>query len=753
MRKFLKKWQNRFLGYVISDRKRPRQNREHVGQNLMILAIFIFFVFIINFVIIIGTDKKFGEKLSDKARDVYQTTVTVQAKRGTIYDRNGNPIAEDSTTYSVYAIIDKSYISSTGEKLYVQSSQFDQVAEIFNQQLDMDKEEVLSQLRQKNVFQVSFGTKGSGISYSTMSAITEAMQEAGIEGIAFTTSPGRMYKNGIFASQFIGVAQLQENKDGTKSLIGTSGLEASLNDILSGEDGTVTYEKDKNGNTLLGTGTTVKEAVNGKDVYTTLSEPIQTYLETQMDVFQAEAKGVYASATLINAKTGEILATSQRPTYNPSTLEGYDEGNLKTWNTLLYQSNYEPGSTMKVMTLASAIDSGVFNPSESYSNSEGLTIADATIQDWAINEGSSTGQYMTMAQGFAYSSNVGMTMLEQKMGNDKWLNYLSKFRFGYPTRFGMGNEATGLLPSDNIVTIAMSAFGQGIATTQTQMLRAFTSVSNDGVMVEPQFISKLYDPNTDTSRSASAEVVGNPVSAEAARQTRDYMVTVGTDPYYGTLYSNGPIIQVGNESVAVKSGTAQIAAEDGSGYLTGSNDYIYSVVAMLPSEDPEFVMYVTLQQPEERFSALYWQDVVNPVLEEAALMRDTLLAPAANDTDQQTEYLLDDIVGKNPGETAEELRRNLVHPVVLGTGSKISKVSKKSGSNLAENEQLLLLTNHLEKVPDMYGWTKANVDTFAKWTGIKIKYKGSDSGTVVKQSVDIDTNIDDIKKMTITLGE
>lgn len=754
----MKKLINRFLDYVVKDRRTPNKNRERVGQNLMILAVFLFFVFVINFAIIIGTDTKFGHNLSTEASEVYQKEVTVQAKRGTIYDRNGVALAEDSTTYSIYAIISTSYVSSTGEKLYVKKSQYEKVAEILNEKLGIDKNEVLSQLKQDGLFQVSFGSSGSGLSYSTKLAIETAMDEAGIKGIGFTSTPGRMYPNGVFASQFLGLTQLKENKDGTSSLVGTSGLEAALDDILSGTDGKVIYQKDKNGNLLLGTETTVKQAIDGKDVYTTLSEPLQSYLESQMDIFQNEAQGTYASAKVVNAKTGEILATTQRPTYNAQTLDGYSEDNLKTWNTLLYQNYYEPGSTMKVMTLASAIDDGVFNPNEVISTINGITVADTTINDWNVNEGMTSVQYLTYAQGFAWSSNVAMTSLEQKMGNDKWLTYLSRFKFGYPTRFGMLNEDSGLLPSDNEVTVAMSSFGQGIGVTQVQMLRAFTAISNGGVMLEPQFISQIYDSNTNSTRVATSEVVGNPVSEDAADQTLDYMVTVGTDSQYGTLYNGTtgqPYIQVGDYSVAVKSGTAQIAAsaEDGGGYLTGDNDYIYSVVAIVPSDDPEFIMYVTLQQPSEQFRAMYWQDVINPVLERAMMIKDTLTSTAVTGTDKETEYTLKDYIGENPGDTAQELRDNLVQPVVVGSGSKIKKISKKVGSNLSANEQILLWTGNLETVPDMYGWTKENVEKFAKWTGIKITFKGSDSGTVTKQSVESETDIDGVKKITITLGE
>lgn len=722
---------------------------------MMLLTIFMFFIFIINFMIIIGTDQKFGVNLSDGAKKVYQVTVPVQAKRGTIYDRNGTAIAVDSTTYSIYAVLTKTFVSATGEKLYVQSSQFNTVADILKEHLGMKKKDVLKQLHQKGLYQVSFGTSGSGISYSTMSAIQRAMEKANIKGIGFTPSPGRMYPNGVFASEFIGLASLVEDeKKGTKSLEGKSGLEASLNTILAGQDGIITYEKDKNGVKLLGTGKTVKKPKDGKDVYTTLSEPIQTFLETQMDLLQAKAKGKLASATLVNAKTGEILATTQRPTYNADTLDGLKNSDY-VWRNILNQNPFEPGSTMKVMTLASAIDDKIFKPNDTFSNANGLTIADVTIQDWDINEGISTGQYMTYAQGFSHSSNVGMTKLEQKMGNDKWLNYLKRFGFASPTRIGMGGEEVGIFPSDNTVTQAMSAFGQGISATQIQMLRAFTAISNDGEMLEPQFISQIYDPNTGRFRRADKEIVGKPVSKKAASETRNYMIDVGTDPVFGTLYSRstGPIIQVGNLPVAVKSGTAQIAKEDGSGYEEGGlTNYVYSVVAIVPADEPDFLMYVTMKQPEH-FSPIDWNMLVNPVLEEAYLMKDTLTKPVVTEEKASGLYSLEDFTGQAPGIAANELRRNLVQPVVLGTGKKVTKMSKNAKSKLTENQQILILTDHFADLPDMFGWTKANVAKFSKWTGIEVHYKGSEKGRVIKQSIDVGKSLKKIKKITITLGE
>ena len=742
-----------FLRYVLANRGLPSQNRRRVGQSLILLSVFLFFVFLINFAIIIGTDSKFGVDLSEGAKQVHQKQVTVQAKRGTIYDRTGYPIAQDSTTYTIFAIIDKNYVSAHKEILYVEESQFDKVADIFHEFLGMEKDYVLNQLRLPNLNQVYFGTKGKNIPYGTMTAITEAAEAAGVKGISFSTSPGRLYANGVFASHFIGLAQLKDNEDGSQSLYGQTGIESAMDHILSGQDGKITYEKDSYGRIIPGTEIVNAEPVDGKDVYTTLSSELQRSLEENMDVFYGEkTKGVYANATLLSAKTGEILATTQRPTFDPDTKSGLKDLN---WNTTLYQGHFEPGSTMKVMTLASAIDNNTFNPNEYHTNNT-YQLADAKINDWTINEGRDP-QTLTFANGFALSSNVGMTMLEQRMGDTKWLNYLSKFRFGYPTRFGMNGEAGGVFPADNIVTIAMSSFGQGISVTNTQMLRAFTAIGNQGVMLQPKFISAIYDPHTDSARISQPEIMGKPVSADAANQTLNYMVTVGTDPYYGTLYSKdvGPVIQVDGYNIAVKSGTAEIAKEKGGGYMEGVNDTINSVVAMIPAENPEFIMYVTVQQPQH-WSDLYWQDLVTPVLKKAMSLKDSLnltgSAPALANLANETEYKLPDIIGESPGDMADELRRNLVQPVILGNGSKIEKVSKKAGTNLAANQQILLLTNRFETLPDMYGWTKANVEKFSSWTDIEINFEGSGS-KVVSQSIDVGASLEKTNKITITLGE
>ena len=474
-----------------------------------------------------------------------------------------------------------------------------------------------------------------------------------------------------------------------------------------------------------------------------------------MNAFQEKVKGKYMTATLVSAKTGEILATTQRPTFDADTKEGLTKDFV--WRDILYQSNYEPGSTMKVMTLAAAIDNNTFPGGEVFNSSE-LKIADVTIRDWDVNEGLTGGRMMTFSQGFALSSNVGMTLLEQKMGDATWLDYLNRFKFGVPTRFGLTDEYAGQLPADNIVNIAQSSFGQGISVTQTQMLRAFTAIANDGVMLEPKFISAIYDTNNQSVRKSQKEIVGNPVSKEAASTTRNHMILVGTDPLYGTMYNHytgKPIITVPGQNVAVKSGTAQIADEKNGGYLVGSTNYIFSVVTMNPAENPDFILYVTVQQPEH-YSGIQLGEFANPILERAVAMKDSLnLQSTAKTLDQvtnQSAYAMPSIKDISPGDLAEALRRNIVQPIVVGTGTKIKESSVEEGTNLAPNQQVLLLSDKAEEVPDMYGWTKATAEAFSKWLNIELEFEGSGS-TVQKQDVRANTAIKDIKKITLTLGD
>ena len=177
---------------------------------------------------------------------------------------------------------------------------------------------------------------------------------------------------------------------------------------------------------------------------------------------------------------------------------------------------------------------------------------------------------------------------------------------------------------------------------------------------------------------------------------------------------------------------------------------------MTPAENPDFIMYVTLKQPSESFQPIFWKEVVNPVLEEAVAMKDTLnlttQTPILKSVSKEMAYKMPSTKNTSSGDLADELRRNLVQPIILGTSKNIKKVSVKTGEALESNQQILVLTDDFTEMPDMYGWTKKNVETFGEWLGIKVHVKGKGS-KVVAQSVKTNASLKKIKEITITLGD
>ncbi|MEM5199493.1 peptidoglycan D,D-transpeptidase FtsI family protein, partial [Enterococcus faecium] len=258
--------------------------------------------------------------------------------------------------------------------------------------------------------------------------------------------------------------------------------------ILSGTDGRVYFEKDIYGNALPGTVAEEKKAVDGQDIYTTLDSRLQNTLEDLMTQVNEKYEPVSMTAMLMEAKTGEIVAMSQRPTFNPETKQGLDDNG--TWQNLLVESPYEPGSTIKLFTTAASMEQGQFNPNELFNRVGGIQVGDVTVNDHDYTRLNGK-EYLNYRQAISWSSNIGMVKLEQKMGDEKWMEYLKKFGFGTSTHSGLSGESAGKLPGTNFVDRAMSAFGQAITVTNFQMMKGFSAIANDGSMLQPHYISKI----------------------------------------------------------------------------------------------------------------------------------------------------------------------------------------------------------------------------------------------------------------------
>lgn len=618
----MKKWLKKLKRLIDSKNLTPAGNRRNVGIILFSTSIIIFLLFAVRFIYIIGVGKVGSESLDKKRQDLYQGSSVIKAKRGTIYDRNGQPIAEDATSYSLYAELGKDYIGLNNKKLYVQKKDHDKIAEVLHKYAGIDKELTLKQLSKeikknengKYYGSTEFGSKGKNLSLEIKTKIEKELEEAGVPGIYFTEHPDRMYPNGKFASYIIGYAQPENSDEENSKLTGEKGMgiENAYDDILKGEDGYKYFQKDSKGNELPGSVIVDKKAVDGKDIYTTLDSNLQLRMEEVMDDVFSKSEPENMTAVLMSAKTGEILAASQRPTFDPQTKKGLykeDDQPDPVWQNMLIETPFEPGSTMKVFTVAAAIDSGNLNENETFESGK-IQVYDTPISDWKP-EGKGT---LTYRQALAWSSNVGMVHLEQKMGTT-WQEYLNKFGFGKSTESGLPMEGTGNIRDKNPVDTAMSAFGQAIGVTNFQMMQGFTAIANKGTMLKPQYIKKITSEDGKEEKIFGPQEVGKPIKESTADKTLDFMKDTVEDPIYGTGYGTYGIDGV---SVSAKTGTAQIF-ENGQ-VLTGPNDYLYSVVQIAPTENPEYIMYVTLRKPKiigEQSAAELVAEVSNSMLKHA----------------------------------------------------------------------------------------------------------------------------------------
>uniref|UniRef100_UPI003556D682 penicillin-binding transpeptidase domain-containing protein n=1 Tax=Enterococcus faecium TaxID=1352 RepID=UPI003556D682 len=709
---------NKIWRFMEKKNLNPMNNRKKVGIILFATSIGLFFLFAVRFSYIVIGGHVAGTSLAEKTKQLYQGSEVVKAKRGTIYDRNGVALAEDASSYSIKAILSKTYTSGD-KKLYVEEKNFDKIAEILHKNLSIDKKDALNILEdgaKKELYQVEFGSYGKNISQETKQNIEADMKKEGVAGLYFVEHQARMYPNGVFSSHFIGYAVPDKDENG---LVGKLGLESAYNDILSGKDGKIIYQKDNFQNPLPGTVAEEEKAVDGQDIYTTLDSRLQSYLETLMDQVNEEYQPEELTAVLMKAKTGEILAMGQRPTFNPETMEGLT-GKDAIWRNFLVQDSYEPGSTMKVFTTAAAIEEGEFNENETFQSGK-IQVEDATINDHDFGEKG----VLTMRQALSWSSNVGMVILEQRLGG-RWYNYLQKLGFGQSTHSGLDDEVNGALPTLNIVDRAMSAYGQAVGVTNFQMMKAFTSIANNGTMIQPRYISKVVDPQTGEERTTQTEVLGQPFSKETTEKVREYMRDVVESENYGSAYG---VYSVPGYNVSAKTGTAQIASDTG-GYQTGDTAYLYSIVEMVPSEDPDYVLYLTMKHPKT-YDRMALAKIANPLMKRAMDFKET---EEDSDTETKTEKVsVADYRNLEADVAAADAQKSGLQPVVIGNGKKVQKQSTANGDQLISGEKLILYTGGDKLMPDVTGWSKADIMKLGKILGIEVSFDGD--GYCVKQEL------------------
>ena len=346
-------------------------------------------------------------KVFAESRNTVSKTLT--AKRGTIYDMSGNVLAQNVTSYTLIAYLDENRSTKT-QINHVKD--IDATAKALAPVLGADEQDLKEKLqngKDKGRYQIEFGSVGKNLTEIKKDEI----EKLNLPGIDFEESYKRYYPNGDFASYILGYAKTNEYYDKTgkltTSIDGELGIEAKFDDELKGTDGYLTYQQDRFGYKIPDTKEERIDALDGKDIYLTLDSAIQRFAETEVQKINSEYEPEWSLITVMDAKTGDILASASTPSFNPNLR------NITSYENPLVSNAFEPGSTMKIYTYMCAIEKGTYNGAETF-KSGSIQVADATIRDW-----NNTGWgNITYDKGFEYSSNVGVsTMINHFIDRDE----------------------------------------------------------------------------------------------------------------------------------------------------------------------------------------------------------------------------------------------------------------------------------------------------------------------------------------------
>uniref|UniRef100_UPI0037364431 penicillin-binding transpeptidase domain-containing protein n=1 Tax=Metabacillus halosaccharovorans TaxID=930124 RepID=UPI0037364431 len=711
------------------------QKNKNMNRGAAFLALIfgvLFFTIFIRFFYIQSTGSVHGQALAAKAEELYESQRTIEAKRGSILDRKGEVIAEDKSSYKLVAILDDKITTDPDNPQHVVDVQ--ETAEKIAPLIDMEVNEV-EEILSKDLYQVEFGSAGRDISHT----LKEKIEELELPGITFNRDTQRFYPNGLFASHLIGYAQNQED---TGETVGMMGLEKTLEKYLHEEDGYIKFEKDQYNWKLPNSDDEIVAPKNGNNVYLTIDQKIQTFLEDSMNQVVEEYSPEKIIAVVADPKTGKILAMAQRPSFDPNTRD------ITSYYNDVISYPFEPGSTMKIFTLASAIEEGVYNGNATF-QSGSYAVGPSVVRDhkrggWGV---------ITFNEGVQKSSNVGFSILaKDALGTDRFYQYLDKFGFTKKTGIDLPNEAESKMNFNYEIDKVSTAFGQASAFTPIQLVQAATAIGNNGKMMKPYVIEKIVDQDTDEIvKENSPKVVSQPISEKTAKETLDILETV-----VSSEGGTGKPYRIDGYEVAGKTGTAQIPNPNGKGYMTGHDNYIFSFLGMAPKEDPELVVYVAVQQPDLKGKAgsVPVSMIFNTVMKNSLqyLQIEPTEEVNTNNQSQTTSdgIELPDTVDLGPTDAVNQLKESGLEPIILGSGKKVISQYPTAGTAMMSNEKILIQTSENVKIPDLNGWSKRDVMKLGNLLGLSIKTEGS--GYVTKQSVKKGTVLKKGDVLTITLS-
>lgn len=681
-----------------------------ISKFIILIVAFLFVAIICKLSYVVLSDKVDGINLKDKSASITTVKKTLYADRGSIYDVNGEELASTVNSYTVIA-----YLNSKKTNVEDKEKTAKELAPILNM-----TEEKLIELLNKNLYQVELRPGGYGIT-EVVKARIEKLELPGIDFIK--NSKKRYYNKSTFASYIVGYAKVLD--DGKIS--GELGIEGYYDDILSGTNGYTKYLKYTSSNYKIpNTNEDTKKAKDGSDIYLTIDSSIQLIAEKAVSSMKEKFNTDWAVFTVMDAKTGAIVASATNPNFNPN-----DTNTIKEYMNPLLSYQYEPGSVMKVFSFASAIEEGKYDGEEtfksgSYTLDDGTVIRDSERKGWGT---------ISFDEGFARSSNVAATTLALRLGVDKLSEYYNNLGFGKKTGIELSNEAVGDIEMVYQSELATASFGQGVSVTAIQMLQALSAMTNDGTVIKPYIVDKVVDQNGNITYQGERQVVKKVYSTNTVNKMHEIMKKViDINKYW----------QVNNVSIMGKTGTAQIASPKG-GYLTGTYDYIKSFAGIFPADDPKYIVYVAGKKPETNLGS--WAKVITTAIEEIASY--AKLTESKSDADPSKIIKLDNYISKNLDTTLEELKNKKINIITIGNGKYIINQYPLKNKTLLSGEKLFLLTNDKEiKMENLKWWSLSEVKTYCNLIGLNLEYSGY--GYVINQSIEENTILD-INNMTLTI--
>lgn len=698
-----------------------------INTNKLIISKYVYFAIFFLFLVLILSlgyrclvDYKANDELTIsefiKKRNINEEII--MPERGTIYDINGNALAQDVSSYTLIAYLDESRSKDSKTLRHVKDKE--ETARVLSSYIDTPYERILEILN-KDAYQVEFGTGGKNLSQLKM----EEIANLNLPGIDFIKSTRRYYSNGDFASYLLGYTKNKEI-DGNMYITGELGIEGYYNEELTGKSGYITYEKDGRGNKIANSNEYKEDAIDGSDVYLTIDSSIQLFIEKAVKQAQEDSQAEWVVMGLMNAKTGEILGYSSTPSFDPNIR------NLTNYMDPLVSYAYEPGSTMKTFSYMCAIESGKYNGSDTFMSGSKTYVSQldendtVTIKDWnGVGWGTISYDY-----GFAMSSNIGVaTLLEEVISKKELRACYDKYGFGQKTGITLNNELKGDVNFNYDVEAATAGYGQGIMVTPIQILQGLTIIANDGVMLKPYVVSKIVDSSGKTVLENKRSEYGKVASEETIKKMKELMRSViSKDITSGTGYA----YYMDGYDLIGKTGTASIF-ENGQ-YLTGNSEYIYSFAGLYPGDNPEIIMYMAVKKPKDA------NNYIAPAIKNILVNVSKYLKIDENNLDRKS-VIIEDYSNKTTTNIKSKLEQYEIKVVTLGTGNKIISQYPSKKTTVYQGDLVVLLTNDYDKrMIDFTNMSYKECDSILKLMGVT--YTLSGYGYAYSQNIEVGSKID-----------